>query len=597
MPWENLAGAGRGGECELALIDVGCTTIPFDPPATGGAVESVYGKGRMPRSQPVPEPAPTDPAAHRALYRRFRAQRFSELVGQDPIVTTLRHAVSGDRLAHAYLFVGPRGTGKTSTARILAKAINCTALDADGEPCDQCAACTSIREGRAMDVIEIDAASHGLVEDARDLVMRALTAPSELRRRVYIIDEVHMLSTHAFNALLKLIEEPPDHVVFILATTDTHKVPATIISRTQRHDFRRITEAVITAKLERICTAEGAKADADALSLVARLADGGLRDAESLLDQVLAFTSGTLTADEVRQAVGLADEGAIAALVDAYVAGDAPAALGHISDLADAGRDIAQVAAQAEGEARHRLLASASDPAAVRRLAPILRTLGEAAGVGAREGRARLLLELLSVEGMSPAVATAAAVAVTVAPAPASSAEERPKLSVVRAAPGLATTAPARPAERAAAEAAAPPAREEPQPVRAIPVTSLGADVADLRGRWADVVARATPVIKPLLSECRPIARDGARLTLAFPEGRDFMRSRISQRAGAIEALLSEMFGGPFAIECVASNLELEPLTVQQAVGDATDDPDARALLEGVLKITGGELVDAPEVR
>jgi len=597
VPWENLAGAGRGGECELALIDVGCTTIPFDPPATGGAVESVYGKGRMPRSQPVPEPAPTDPAAHRALYRRFRAQRFSELVGQDPIVTTLRHAVSGDRLAHAYLFVGPRGTGKTSTARILAKAINCTALDADGEPCDQCAACTSIREGRAMDVIEIDAASHGLVEDARDLVMRALTAPSELRRRVYIIDEVHMLSTHAFNALLKLIEEPPDHVVFILATTDTHKVPATIISRTQRHDFRRITEAVITAKLERICTAEGAKADADALSLVARLADGGLRDAESLLDQVLAFTSGTLTADEVRQAVGLADEGAIAALVDAYVAGDAPAALGHISDLADAGRDIAQVAAQAEGEARHRLLASASDPAAVRRLAPILRTLGEAAGVGAREGRARLLLELLSVEGMSPAVATAAAVAVTVAPAPASSAEERPKLSVVRAAPGLATTAPARPAERAAAEAAAPPAREEPQPVRAIPVTSLGADVADLRGRWADVVARATPVIKPLLSECRPIARDGARLTLAFPEGRDFMRSRISQRAGAIEALLSEMFGGPFAIECVASNLELEPLTVQQAVGDATDDPDARALLEGVLKITGGELVDAPEVR
>jgi len=598
VPWENLAGAGRGGECELALIDVGCTTIPSDPPAPGGAVESVYGKGRMPRSQPVPEPAPTDPAAHRALYRRFRAQRFSELVGQDPIVTTLRHAVSGDRLAHAYLFVGPRGTGKTSTARILAKAINCTALDADGEPCDQCAACTSIREGRAMDVIEIDAASHGLVEDARDLVMRALTAPSELRRRVYIIDEVHMLSTHAFNALLKLIEEPPDHVVFILATTDTHKVPATIISRTQRHDFRRITEAVITAKLERICAAEGAKADADALSLVARLADGGLRDAESLLDQVLAFTSGTLTADEVRQAVGLADESAIAALVDAYVAGDAPAALGHISDLADAGRDIAQVAAQAEGEARHRLLASASDPAAARRLAPILRTLGEAAGIGAREGRARLLLELLSVEGMSPAVATAAAVAATVAPAPASSAEERPKLSVVRAAPVPdPASAPAPAPEQVVPEVARESAEASARSVRAIPVTSLGADVADLRGRWADVVARATPVIKPLLSECRPIARDGARLTLAFPEGRDFMRSRISQRAGAIEALLSEMFGGPFAIECVASNLELEPLTVQQAVGDATDDPDARALLEGVLKITGGELVDAPEVR
>ena len=255
----------------------------------------------MPAAQPAPDVTPVDAAiAGRALYRRFRAQRFAELVGQDPIVTTLRRAVSGDRLAHAYLFVGPRGTGKTSTARILAKAINCTNLGTDGEPCDSCPACTSIREGRAMDVIEIDSASHGAVEDARDLVMRALTAPTELRRRVYIIDEVHMLSSHAFNALLKLIEEPPDHVVFILATTDTHKVPATIISRTQRHDFRRLPEATIHAKLRRIVEAEGAEADDDALALVSRLADGGMRDAESLLDQVLAYAEGGVTVTDVR---------------------------------------------------------------------------------------------------------------------------------------------------------------------------------------------------------------------------------------------------------------------------------------------------------
>ena len=548
----------------------------------------------MPAAQPTPvEPAPVDAPAtsHRALYRRFRAQRFSEVVGQDAIVSTLRRAVTGDRLAHAYLFVGPRGTGKTSTARILAKAINCTALGSDGEPCDACAACVSIREGRALDVIEIDAASHGLVEDARDLVMRALTAPSELRSRVYIIDEVHMLSAHAFNALLKLVEEPPDHVVFIMATTDTHKVPATMISRTQRHDFRRISSPVIVAKLARICAAEGMEADDDALALVARLADGGLRDAESMLDQVFAFASGRLTAEDVREAVGLADDAAIAGLVDAYVAADAAAALTLIGDLADAGRDLAQVASQAEEEARSRLLAAASDPGLARRLAVVLRTLGEAAGVGAREGRARLLLELLSVEpadGM-PRLAVPA-------PVDERAATER---AARRTAPTLVPT-PATPPDQAEPANEPPAVAAAQRPPEAAPSAEIpldSGDVAELRAHWAHVVARANPVIKPLLKECRPVSRDGARLVLAFPEGRDFMRSRIAQRAGAIEALLTDMFGGTFAIECVASNLELEPLTVEQAIVADGDDPEAKALLDGVLRITGGELVDAPEVR
>jgi DNA polymerase-3 subunit gamma/tau len=535
----------------------------------------------MSAAQPQPAAAPGEPPTpHRALYRKFRAQRFSELIGQDPIVTTLRHAVTGDRIAHAYLFVGPRGTGKTSTARILAKAINCTNLGSDGEPCDACPSCTAIRDGRALDVIEIDAASHGAVEDARDLVMRALTSPSELRKRVYIIDEVHMLSTHAFNALLKLIEEPPDHVVFILATTDTHKVPPTIISRTQRHDFRRMTDAVIISKLARIVAAEGVAADDDALALVAHLADGGMRDAESLLDQVLAFAPERVTAADVREAVGLADDESISALLDAYLAADAPAALDRVAALADAGRDMAQVAAQAEADARRRLLASAADPATARRLAAILRALAEAAGVGAREGRARLGLELLAVESL-PTAAPRQAVAPQAAVRPV-------------APPTPAPPPPAREPEPSTPTAAPP----EPAPSKPVAVRPSGdAGVDELRARWAEVVERASPVLKPLLKECRPIAREGARLTLAFPEGRDFMRTNIARRSGQIELLLTDMFGGSFAIECVASNLELEPLTVEQAVGGPDDDPEARALLDGVLKITGGELVDAPEVR
>ncbi len=527
-------------------------------------------------------PVPTEPIGvdetpavdqHRALYRRWRAQRFSEVLGQDAIVETLRRAVATDRTAHAYLFVGPRGTGKTSTARILAKAINCTNRGPDGEPCDTCAACVAVREGRALDVIEIDAASHGLVEDARDLVMRALTAPSELRRRVYIIDEVHMLSPHAFNALLKLVEEPPDHVVFVLATTDTHKVPATIISRTQRFDFRRLPTDAIAGKLTRIVSAEGAEAEAEALALIARLADGGMRDAESLLDQVLAFAGDRVTLEAVRQAVGLADDETIAALLQAYLGGDARAALDLIESLADRGRDMAQVAAQAGEEARRLLLASPGDPPLARRLAHVLRTLAEAAGAGAREGRARLAMELLAVEPM-PSGAVAVAVA---PPAP----EPVVEASVKPSAPVDVTSEPV---------PVAPPAAPE-NGAHARP------EVAAIRARWADVIERAAPAIKPLLRECRPVAVEGARVTLAFPEERGFMREKATTRAAAIELLLGSVLGGTWAIDCIATNVELEPLSVQQAVAPDPDDPEARSLLEGVLRITGGELLDVPEVR
>jgi len=534
--------------------------------------------------------------SRRALYRRWRAQRFAELVGQDPIVNTLRRAVATDRIVHAYLFVGPRGTGKTSTARILAKAINCLERGDDGEPCDRCAACVAIRDGRALDVIEIDAASHGLVEDARDLVMRAMTAPSDLRRRVYIIDEVHMLSPHAFNALLKLIEEPPDHVVFILATTDTHRVPPTIISRTQRYDFRRLATDVIAAKLTRITAAESVQADPAALDLIARLADGGMRDAESLLDQVMSYAGDQVAVNSVRDAVGLADEEAIAGLLDALVSGEAPGALQRIADLSDAGRDLGQVAQQLEGEGRRRLLAAPTDPALARRLASILRAASEAGTTGARDGRARLQLELLAIDSSTqPAAALPAPAEVAAArshrPAPAAAPQRTPPPATPPpatpppAAERLATPIPAIPTESKAADSAPYPSPNGARPT-----------LAEVRSRWGEVVERAHPVVKPLIKECRPYELDGVRLTLAFPEGREFMRGLIAGRARSIEDLLGDMFGGAWSVEAVAASVDLEPLTVEQAISP-NESPEAAALLQRTLEITGGQLVDAPEVR
>jgi DNA polymerase-3 subunit gamma/tau len=377
-----------------------------------------------------------------------------------------------------------------------------------------------------------------------------------------------------------MVEEPPDHVVFVLATTDTHKVPATIISRTQRFDFRRLQTDAIVGKLTRIASAEGAEAQPDALELIARLADGGMRDAESLLDQVLAYAGDRITADAVREAVGLADDESIAALLDAYLAGDAPAALDRIESLADGGRDLAQIAAQAEVEARRRLLASAGDPPVARRLATILRTLAEAAAAGAREGRSRLAMELLAVDS-----------GVAVSPSTEPVTHQQP----------IRTAVPT-PAATPSPEPVAPPTRAEPRPAPGPqPVTAprplADDDVAGVRGRWADIVERASPALKPLLRECRPVGLDGARLTLAFPEERGFMREKAKFRAGAIEQLLGSVLGGSWAVECIASNVELEPLTIEQAVASDPGDAEGQALLEGVLKITGGELVDAPEVR
>ncbi|WP_054957828.1 DNA polymerase III subunit gamma/tau [Paenibacillus dakarensis] len=274
---------------------------------------------------------------HIALYRAWRPQSFRDMVGQQHIIQTLQNAIREQRVSHAYLFSGPRGTGKTSAAKILAKAVNCENGPTE-EPCNECEACRRITAGAVMDVQEIDAASNRGVEEIRDLREKVKYAPTEVRRKVYIIDEVHMLTTEAFNALLKTLEEPPAHVMFILATTEPHKLPATIISRCQRFDFRRVSLEEQSERLERICTEEGINADPEALQYIARLSDGGMRDALSILDQISSFTGGKVTYQQVMDMTGGIASEQFGRLASAIKQGDAGLVLQIVEQFMQEGK-------------------------------------------------------------------------------------------------------------------------------------------------------------------------------------------------------------------------------------------------------------------
>jgi DNA polymerase III subunit gamma/tau len=560
---------------------------------------------------------PTPSVGHQALYRRWRAQTFAQIVGQEPVVETLRNAVRTDRVSHAVLFVGPRGTGKTSLARILAKAVNCTNLQ-DGDPCDACPSCVSIREGRALDLVEIDAASNRGIDAIRDLRERINYAPTDLKRKVYILDEAHQITKDAWNALLKSLEEPPDFVIFMFASTHPQEFPPAILSRLQRFDVRRLTVAEIEGKLARILEADGRTAEPEALRLIARLAAGGMRDAESMLDQLLASSGDTLDEARVRDLLGLAEADAIDGFVDALVAGDAVGGIGILDRLEDRGRDPRAFLDQVVESLRARLVASlsSSDRTSSSAVAAAARRVAAIDPNRAGTGGLRLQLELALFAAPAEIPQRVDAVARTPIPAarpPTADEAPPPSRPIAESAPvadstnrtpnAPATNPAATPAAATATPAAAPPTgapdTKEPAPDIADaapsnppPLAPVGAttspDLQKLVGQWAELVASVGPATRAVISECRPLSVESNVVTLGFPEAKAFLKDHAERKRPDLEAAIGRFLGRAVAVRCVATNVDL--------VGPEPAEDDGTYVLNEARRIFAEDLVDVGEI-
>ena len=541
----------------------------------------------------------TSTAPHQALYRRWRAQTFSQIVGQEAVVETLRNAVRTERVSHAILFVGPRGTGKTSLARILAKAVNCTDLQ-DGDPCDACDACVAIREGTTLDVLEIDAASNRGINEVRELRERLAYPPGHLRRKVYILDEAHQITKDAWNALLKSLEEPPDFVIFMFASTEPAGFPPAILSRLQRYDVRRLTIPEIEGKLTRILDADQRSVEPAAVHLIARLAAGGMRDAESILDQLLSTSGESVTEADVRDLLGMADAAAVDGFVDALLNGDAAAGIAILDRLEERGRDPRALLDQVVDSVRSRLVGQATSNDADGRaaLTSVARRLVAIDPDRAGIGGLRLQLELALFSGPSPAqLATRSPAPGPVDPVPT------PKAASAAGRAASPTKVPADdPTPIAPATIAAPPdaptSAPEPTPSPVLedspaeapgpPASSGDLTLDQVVAAWPEIVAWLSqkPAVKQLILTCRPVALDGSIVSLGFPEEQAFLRDVAERKKADIESGVAHVMGRDVGIRCVVANVEIA----------APPAADEGFLLSEARRIFGEDLVDVGEV-
>ncbi|MFT5195280.1 MAG: DNA polymerase-3 subunit gamma/tau [Cellvibrionaceae bacterium] len=503
-----------------------------------------------------------------ALYRKYRPARFDQVVGQEHVTQTLRNSVFAERVGHAYLFCGPRGTGKTTTARLVAKAVNCENENLAERPCDNCRICHAVNEGRFMDLIEIDAASNTGVDDIRDLREKINFSPAEGRKKVYIIDEVHMLSTAAFNALLKTLEEPPPHALFVLATTEEHKVPMTIKSRCQQFNFRLLSIREIIDRLKLLVEREGLNVEESVFSLVAQHGAGSLRDAESLLDQLIGAPDEQITLDRAQAVLGTAASESVANLSEAILTADGQKGLAIIHESLSVGADARQFARQIVSYLRTLLLLQTAGkdvavdlPAAEkeamlvqaqqghrRTLIQAIKNFTEAATAPSTSWQTQLPLELAFIDslpaGLEPAAVLPPPIQVQVPPkvepviVPTANSKPNPKKEEI-------------PVTRKSVKPKDDPA---PQPTANLDHESF--QISEFKGKkWREFTAQAGQAnrnYKTWLASARPLAFEGSTLVLGFDL--EFLLKKIGAETQEIGKILSQVMAAECFVKCVMND-------------------------------------------
>ncbi len=524
-----------------------------------------------------------------AFYRRYRPQTFEEVIGQKHVAETLRNALRQERIGHAYLLTGPRGTGKTSTARILAKAVNCQAKDVDARPDNSCPICVAINEGRLLDLIEIDAASNTSVDDVRELRDRVAFAPSEADYKVYVIDEVHMLSTSAFNALLKTLEEPPAHVIFILATTEPHKIPATVLSRCQRFDFHRISTRDITAHLDEIADLEGVQITPEGLGIIARSATGSMRDAISLLDQITAYGHVEVNAELVRDVLGMVSGAAVSDLIDVIASGDAANVLNQLHKLIGEGVELSQLVSQMIEHLRILLLLNVGKDTSLVDLPDSM--LAEAQRQADLFQSTQLLhaIRVLNEAGMALKTPFAGYLPLELA-----------LLDTVGLGEVVSVSAPVEVEKRTTAKPAVPlmtPAAKDSAPdQRAAAAMEPGEDIQQQWNRIIQVIRKHSPRAQAMLRSGAPQGVIEDAFVISFRH--DFHREQVEGSIDVVTEVVSSVLGRPISVRLVSDDYEPSwPATAVTRSPQTNPTPSLAPAIEAQSEPSPPSLTEDPVVR